>query len=762
MDVLKRLPFVKQMPYIISLQRRIDAACRGHIRWLEWVRKPWLTLDSTESLLGSGCFAANYWVNGQIMPDSSGSWQSHDAIRDTPFQTLKVTTYIKWFQKSENIQSLEDERLRHHMALLRDVWVCLIHELDDMDKRKACAWHHKREDGLNTHRLDDHVWVWRSLNELHYLDLWNLADLGSKPWKESSNQWISSIYSLSPAATRDNKVLAFIPKAVRDREVFAEFSSKARRLLPKDVQRAVLQRFTVENDVSQERMLAVTRSAQETRFFFHTRDTALFYGHDRKFFRPDTSFGELWERTIRSQSHHEEALQEEWSSPLRFVLGAVAGLSGSSIDKRSPVELTKTSVEDLMRTSANNAFIPGEIGVATRGPSLFSKEEDRDYYYHVGFEACHVLLAHARGINMAFQSEQMRLALPAATAKQVEDSNSQPHQEMNETVLKQILAELKKQTMDKQRMANRPHLSDNRALTDVFGGEGRLDRKHTSMVMKRSMPFNNMIDVSSITTSDEEWLYNYPDFLLTKDIDLRHELKLLFDNDSKRYKPVYESVSSIIDKALDSLGETAPEKFSFAAVQGAPYVQQGLVASLPKQKIRRQKRGNKGFGTYFANLMTPNLNERLWSSLRQARYAINAKKRFVWLPQRSNSQTALVCWLPSTEAEKSALSLFFDRHAGYENHVWDDTTMVTNAWQTELHSKQLFTCHLWPRVVRLINHFSLQTLRAVLWPATHTYLYSHEIAEFERYSVLLGHLQSKPTTPRRTTTSNCGALGQGQ
>lgn len=170
---------------------------------------------------------------------------------------------------------------------------------------------------------------------------------------------------------------------------------------------------------------------------------------------------------------------------------------------------------------------------------------------------------------------------------------------------------------------------------------------------------------------------------------MTHELKLLFDKDSNKYQPVYESVSSIIDKALESLGKTTPEEFSFSAAQGEAYVDDGLVASLPKQKSRRQKRGNKGFGTSFASPWTPDLNQRLWDSLREARSAIKAKKRFIWLPERSNPQTALLCWLASTEAERPNISLFFDRHVGYENHMWDDTTMVTNVWQTELHSKQL-------------------------------------------------------------------------
>lgn len=390
MDVLKRLASVKKTPYVVSLQGRISAACRRHIRWLEWVRKPWFALNSTESLSRSGCFAANYWVDGQIMPKDSRSWQPDDSITDTPYQILKVTSYVNWLKKDQDIQNLEDQRLRPFMALLRDIWVCWIHELDDLDKRKACAWRHKHEDGLNTYRLDDHVWLWKSLSELYDLDLWNLTDAGSNQWKSCQGRWTVSIYSLSARAESSGGSSTVTSKEARDSEAFTEFSLMARRLLPKEVQRAVLQRFTVENDVSQERMLAVTRSARDTRFFFHTRDTALFYGHKGGFFRPDTSFSELWERTIKSQSRHDEALEEEWSSPLRLALGVVAGSNGFAIDKRNHAELTQRSVEDFIQITSHTAFIPGEIDIATRKQTIFSNEEDRDYYYHVGFEACHI------------------------------------------------------------------------------------------------------------------------------------------------------------------------------------------------------------------------------------------------------------------------------------------------------------------------------------------------------------------------------------
>lgn len=570
----------------------------------------------------------------------------------------------------QGVQNLEEEEsLRHHMALLRDIWVCGIHELDDHDKRKACAWPHTNKDGLNTYRLDDHVWLWKSLDELHHLGLWSLSDVSSKSWRDPQARWIRNIHSLSPAPRFGEEGYS---------EALADFSSMARRLLPKEVQKAVLQRFTVENDVSQERMLAVTRSARETRFYFHTRDTALFYGHVWEFFRPETSFSDLWERTIKSQSRHEEVLEEEWHSPLRLALGTLAGLNGFSIDKRSPVDSVKQTVEAIIRVSAHNGFIPGEIDVASRWPTTFTGERFRDYYYHVGFEVCHILLSEARRIEAAYGSENICSNSSAALTKQVEDNTNRLENEIVEVLLGEKLAQPKKQGT-----ANHQHGYDYGILAKLLGTDGLLDRKRKPMAMKRIMPYNNMIDASSIVTLDEEWLYNYPDFLLTKNIDLNQQLKQLFDrrSDSEWDGPIYQSSSSIIDKALENLGRTLPESFPFSDLDTAWYAQ-GLLASLPKQKSRRRKRGKRELGASVRRMWS---NQKIWDSISKARSATKAKKRFLCLPQCSDSQTALLCWLASTEAEKPAMSLFFDRHAEYENHLWDDTTMVLNIWQTELH-----------------------------------------------------------------------------
>lgn len=614
------------------------------------------------------------------MPEGGGSWQPDNTVTDTAYQILKITAYVKWFHEKYNTQSLEDGRLTVYMALLRDLWAYWIQELHDLDKRKACAWRHASKDGLNTFRLDDHIWLWNSLVDLHYLDLWNLTEAITRTSENS--RWVSFIRSLSPETLVDEESYQFTnSKRSNKQEPFADFALRAKRLLPKDVQKAVLQRFTVENDVSQERMLAVTRSARDTRFFFHTRDTTLFYGHRSGFFLPETSFGQLWKRTIQSQSHHEESRREEWHSPLRFALGAVAGLNGFSIDKRSPKELVQNSLQALIEASAHSAFIPGEIDPATREPSIFTEERDRDYYYHVGFEISCILLKYVGEFDLAIRSVEDRHHSPATKQSNI-DSPDVQHEIKD--LLNEILVQIRKQNSVKHSRGN-----DYRSLSNPFGTDGRGDKRPAPTAMKKSMPFNNMIDASSINNLEEEWLYNYPDFLLEKKIDLHHQLKLLHDDTKKQYNTVYDSPSSVIDKALKALKRAPQEEFPFSVVavdnEDSESDDESLVASLPKQKNQRQRRGKRGIGAYLDFPPRFRLNEALWGAIGKARSSETAKKRFLWLSARSDPQTARLCWFTATDVEKSAISLFFDRHAGYDNHVWDDTTMVLNTWQTELH-----------------------------------------------------------------------------
>lgn len=666
-DVLCRLRKMGESSYIRSLRHRVESVCKGHIRWLEWLRKTGSRPGAISSLLDCGCFAANYWLNGGIMTRDSQSWQPQDALTDMPFEVLKLTSYTRLL----NAESKEMEDL---LDLMKDVWVPWLHELDDLDRRGAFAWVHTQDDGINTYRLDDHVWLWRSLAALKDLGLWdhqplfNSANDGNISWSGRGDRWIRHIYDLDGTSGDTTKL----------KPAFDKFSEIVKRLLPVDVQRGVLQRFTTENEVSRKRMLAVTRSPRDTRFLLHARDTSLFYGHDWGFFLPGTSFDELWRNTVEAQLAHEENQEESWENVLRFALGVVAGTRGFSLNKKSPIELSKDSIEVIIRSSAHNGFIPGELDAANKTPSLYADEEDRDYYYCVGFEVSHILLAYARDIDGTFlnlppQRLEGTLSAPQTTSEDRKaEHRSHFPRHLSDAIRREAAAQSKRQQIGNDQPGNELDLLLKRLETT-----GRLDGQR-SLIIKKAIPFSNsMIDASSITNIGEEWLYNYPAFLLTKKINLDEQLPLFLDRNSDEY--ISDSTGIVINQIHKAYEAKSRKTFNFSSDSSVDVVT--FVANTPKQKrvSKRQKRHQDDAPD------APRFdNKKLWDHLSAARTASDAKKRFVWLPHAS-TDTAFLCWVASTQDERPAMSLFFDRHAKFEKHLGDDTTMVLNTWDTELH-----------------------------------------------------------------------------
>lgn len=676
-DVARRLEHSGiKTPYVTTLLERIKAVCRGHISWLKEV----ITVDGR--LLKSGCFAANYWPTGRIMPpaESSDTWQPRDAITDTPFQILKMADYHSFYNKGGGRKRKEDDRGRLvedvknrrmeddeetvHSLLgkIRESW---LRELNKLDKRASFAWPHARDEGINTFRLDDHFWVWKALK--------SLEDLGF-----SGNQPL-----LKPVEDEKSDTTASETKKKE------EFARVAKRLLSGDVQRGILQRFTTENDVSRRRMLAVTRSARETRFLFHARDTALFYGYDHGFFLPGSSFHELWENTIEAQLYHEENKEAGWGNAIRYALGIMVGTRGHCLNKQSPAGMVKSCVEVLICSSSHNGFFPGQLDEATKKPALFYGEEDRDFYHHANFEINHILLTHARHIDTLFQETT------AVPQKQTRLDNKGKSRLSNEDeFLLHLFSELAEMLVGLMEQPKRQKM-----LLDPPAGKQNFDpglkrpeitqrlESRRSLTMKKVIPFNNLIDARSITSFEEEWLYSYPEFLSTEEVDLVQQINVLLKSD----QPNSDIIGGIIAQTLQKY-RGSNRDFSLPLVMGV------CIADTPKQKYlgRREKRqfeenpfAHHGTHYYVDGLGRMLLDTGqspmdLCSQLGAARTAENAKKRFIWLPH-AQAEIALVCWMASPEKEKPALSLFFDRHSKYENHVWDDTTMVLNTWQTELH-----------------------------------------------------------------------------
>lgn len=611
--------------------------------------------ESQSRLLKSGCFAANYWVTGFITSRASYTWQPNDTVTDTPFQILKIVEYLHICNQDEDG---EGKAVRE---LLRDIWIPWLLELDKTDRRSSYAWPHAFHEGVNTFRLDDHVWVWRALRSLEDLDLWkSLPSLksikeGKATWEKSNYHWIFRFYG---------------PKGndLDEEEAFARFEKLAKRLVPGDVQRNILQRFTTENDldVSRKRMLAVTRSPRETRFLLHSRDTCLFYGEDLGFFLSESSYHELWKNTLEAQLHHDENKETSWDTAIRYALGIVVGTRDWSLNNKAPSELVRTCADFLIRSSSHTGFIPGQLDEATKEPRLFYDEEDVDFYYHAGFEINHVLLTHARHIDQAFQKVSEFKDTPGTMIPPVDRDSA------IQSTLDEVLKALTTHLQPKRQRNEQGQQSSGLSLTQL-GVATRLGARQ-SLTMKKLIPFNNLIDVSSINALEDEWLYNYPQFFTMEEINLEKYIEMRLTS----VQLSNDSVGGIIGQELELHRSARDQKKPRLLSTSLDIASK--IAEKPKQKHL----GKRELRHWKAEPSKTLPNTELWAKLSVPRTARKAKKRFIYL-SLANAETAFLCWIASPEAEKPAMSLFFDRHSKYEKRVWDDTTMVVNTWQTELH-----------------------------------------------------------------------------
>lgn len=137
----------------LSLLTRIKETCMGHLKWLHSI---WQN-D------GGRCFRANYWVSGKpmIQPELSISWIAEESLLDTAFQILKAAACIELWDENE-----KDKGAQFAAELMSDWAPAWLASMQNSDKRKKYAWPHSKNEGVNTFRLDDHVWIWRALRAL--------------------------------------------------------------------------------------------------------------------------------------------------------------------------------------------------------------------------------------------------------------------------------------------------------------------------------------------------------------------------------------------------------------------------------------------------------------------------------------------------------------------------------------------------------------------------------------------------------------------
>ncbi|KAK1536796.1 uncharacterized protein CCOS01_02116 [Colletotrichum costaricense] len=649
LEIVKHLKAIEKFhpdhPYK-PLRRRIDSVCRGHLKWL-------LKVDLTEESI----FAANYWVTGRIMPSDTGfgSFMPSNSFTDTPFQLMKVAAFSSLYNTK-----VDRELARQVIQRVDKYW---IDTLQKSDKRTSHVWPRAQDEGCNKYRLNEHVWIWRALtaieeNRRRSLDAKNPPSDGVEAHGEASKN-VKEDQEGNDKGRRD--------QAASDEEkLFRQFGSDI-------VHRDILRRFTVENDVSKKRMLATTRSSRETRFLFHASDTALFYGIEWDFFLP-ALIDEVWDNTIEAQLHHNENSETGWDNSIRYALAIMMGTRNMRLNKRSSKDLVKSAFDVLFRTTSPNGLFYGQLDATTKEPVLFVGEADRDFYFHASFEIPYILLTHCWRINSILEdsSENNLESPPPFIATQ--RSRQHPFNEVAEIITQQPKRQEHRSPATQVPAAE---TAEAQSLSpDVYLGVK--PKKPKATAMKKSIPFNSLIDQSSIVDLEDEWLYNYPNFLGGSEqtlVDFHKEAEALS-------KPTGSSHSgTVITKAAKDYIEDLPVDFD-PGVSRSYFKSLGLgtwVVNVRKRKnLSKQERAKSNEKERFLT------NIRLWVNLSQTRTAKTAKKRFIWLPH-ADAETALICYISSPQDERPAISDFFDSHFHYENKFLEETTMVLNTWKSELH-----------------------------------------------------------------------------
>lgn len=204
-----------------------------------WLENAWK--NTNPDPFTSGYFAANYWATGQPQDHlNSDTWQPPNSVTDTAFQILKITEYARAYEKepAEPVQSL-----------LTKVFVAWLHDLDRLDPREQFAWARPKQEGVDLFRLEDHFWVWRALNALEVQNMWSqlpkpkrsVPNVGRRDTNEEKMRW--EIF-----ADRAGWCLPLTRKDLLP--LYDNFFLIAKRLVPREVQRGILQHFTTVIDGS--------------------------------------------------------------------------------------------------------------------------------------------------------------------------------------------------------------------------------------------------------------------------------------------------------------------------------------------------------------------------------------------------------------------------------------------------------------------------------------------------------------------------------
>lgn len=649
-------------PAAKSLRLRIHDTCKGHLQWVS-------ELDHDKA------FASNFWVDGKAVRQNENTDIPTDIPPDSPANMpthiLKVTEFLTVFNKPKEFSFVSEWLPSFIKSWFRN--------LMNSKNHLTTTWRHLSDrPGIATYRLSDHVWIWRALQSIEKL----ISDVEENSSLDRAD--VESILNL-----RD-----FLPGR-RNRGdgpgLKLEFTAEKLR-------KQILQKFTLENSISKKRMLSVTRSAQETRFLFHSRDTVLYYGLEWGFFGDDSNpVSELWVRLAESQLQHDEENDEmEWDNPLRYALAILMGMEGHRLDQNySASDMASRAKQVLLDSSSENGLFPGQLNKLTKEPELFDRELFLDFYFHVGFEIPYVLL-RTELKRESRDGEQGRLesepgvktskhgkkakrrgaTLPSRSPIRDPQPKHQPIRPPSMAQISPIISRI-------DRFQSQLEPSDNRDLAAI-----KESARIQIVRLKRRIPFGEYVDLSNLVEISEEWLYDYPRFLNFEPPKVEDFATILDKADGivlqkyiKEKTPKYLSGELIIDR----FGGLIQDRSDFES-QPVEFT----IIDVPKgKKIRKKDDPGPSKNTYSGDLK----HSEFWTKLKDKRTAKGAKKRLIYLG-RGDGRVAALCYLTSPEMEREHISQFFDRHKNLREFIADNTIAAANFWETEMHIRfyQLVKC----------------------------------------------------------------------
>ncbi|KAK1494602.1 hypothetical protein CTAM01_08956 [Colletotrichum tamarilloi] len=552
------------LPYVCMMKRRIEHVCKGHMKWV-----------FQKAARSSSLFCPNYWTNGdEIDGWKSNMWLAQQSLVDAPFQFIKAGDFY---------ERIDGEMPEDHLQAARTAyksWICLLEKIEKSGKYAFPSYKASEDDKpTKTFYLTDHALIWQAIRSAESIKL-----------------------HYSP---KDDP----------------ELNEKMGRYSADRLRENIVKRFTTENSLLKQRMIAVKRSPTQTRFLFRSKDVALFRAMKEGLFKQADI---QWTNTLDSQKHHEGNDDTDWSDPRRFALAITMARHGRLINFRTRKELTEQALSILLSTSSSNGLFTGALD-ERQSPTIYEDERDRDNYWTVAFEVAYILWKDYSPLLTNDLDDDK---------KHISKSTDNCLEHMCQSI---------------ERISK--HLGD----LAVHPTETTGPRYRYGYWMKHNLPFNNVIDDNDVVELQDEWLYNEPDFFVNTTATTTVGTENRPDADANAEPPM-------------------PAKVILAYVQ--------LKIDIEERKPLKEKRPSSSFAVDAYLQGEEDLFKKAVQSQREAH---KAKKRFwAFISTNAEENSGCTKTLaPNEKREQGEMKHFFHRHKTSSNFFAEEPIASLNIWTTE-------------------------------------------------------------------------------